>query len=86
MKAIKYASLFVALAALTACETPTNTNTNINRTNVNAANTVNANAAPTAQTLTEVPRPQSITAMMAQRGLCGPTMLPPLRTHAWKRS
>jgi hypothetical protein len=68
MKAIKYASLFVALAALTACETPTNTNTNINRTNVNAANTVNANAAPTAQTLAEVPRPQKISDEMKTRG------------------
>jgi hypothetical protein len=69
MKAIKYISLFVALTALTACETATNTTTNtytnVNRTNINAAN---ANAAPTAQTLTEVPRPQKISDEMKMRG------------------
>ncbi len=68
MKIIKYATLLVAFAALTACETATNTNTNANRTNINAANMTNTNAAPTAQTLTEVPRPQKISDEMKTRG------------------
>jgi hypothetical protein len=68
MKIIKYTSLLVTLAALTACDTATNTNTNANRTNINAANTANTNAAPTAQTLTEVPRPPKIADEMKTRG------------------
>lgn len=67
MKLLKISSLFlIALAALTACDTPTNTPTNMTRTNVNAANT-NAST-PAAQTLTEVPRPQKISDMMKERG------------------
>ena len=71
MKSIKFASLLIALAAVSACETPTNTttNTNSNRANVaNAANAVSTNAAPTAQNLTEVPRPKKIEDEMATRG------------------
>ncbi len=71
MKSIKFASLLIALAAVSACETPTNTttNTNSNRANVaNAANAVNTNAAPTAQNLTETPRPKKIEDEMATRG------------------
>lgn len=71
MKPIKILSLFIALAALTACGTQTNTNTNTNQTNANAANTANTantNAAPQAQNLTEVPRPQKISDQMKERG------------------
>jgi len=69
MKSIKYTLLLAtALAALTACETPTNTTTNTNRMNTNAANTANTNAAPTAQNLAEVPRPQKIADEMKTRG------------------
>ena len=71
MKSIKFLTLLFTLAALTACETQTNTNTNVNRTNANAANaanTANMNAAPTAQTLSEVPRPQKISDEMKTRG------------------
>lgn len=56
----------MAFAALTACETATtNTNTNTNRAGTNTANT---NSAPTAQNLTEVPRPQKIADQMKERG------------------
>jgi hypothetical protein len=65
MKSTKIFTLLVALAALTACETQTNTNTNSNRTNTNAVNT---NAAPTAQTLSEVSRPPKISDEMKTRG------------------
>ena len=71
MKSINFLSLIVTLAALTACGTPTNTSTNTSRANVNAANTANAtniNAAPTAQNLSEVPRPQKIQDEMKTRG------------------
>jgi len=72
MKSIKFLSLIIALATLTACETPpTNTNTNANRTNANAANTTNTantNAAPTTQTLTEILRPQKVQDEMKTRG------------------
>jgi hypothetical protein len=68
MKSVIYASLIVAVAALTACETPTNTATNTNRTNTNATNTANTNAAPAVQTLSEVPRPQKIADEMKTRG------------------
>nr|MBA3601570.1 hypothetical protein [Acidobacteriota bacterium] len=61
MKSIKIFTLLVALAALTACETQTNTNTN-------ATNAANTSAAPTAQTLAEVPRPQKISDEMKTRG------------------
>jgi hypothetical protein len=71
MKLIKLLSFSVALAALTACSTPTNTN--VNQTNTNAANAANINAAntnsaPAVQTLTEVPRPQKIADQMKERG------------------
>lgn len=63
MKFTKLSIVVLAFAALTACETATNTNTN--RTNTNTANT---NSAPTAQNLSEVPRPQKIADMMKERG------------------
>jgi hypothetical protein len=71
MKSIKFATLLIALAAVSACETPTNTttNTNSNRANAaNTANTANVNSAPTAQNLTETPRPKKIEDEMATRG------------------
>ena len=68
MKSIKFLTLLAALAILTACETQTNTSTNGNRTNSNTTNTGNTNAAPTVQTLTEVPRPQKISDEMKTRG------------------
>ena len=61
MKSIKIFTLLVALAALTACETQTNTN-------ANATNAANTSSAPTAQTLAEVPRPQKISDEMKTRG------------------
>lgn len=66
MKFTKLSVFLIALAALTACETAMNTN----RANTNTANTnsANANSAPTAQTLTEVPRPQKIADQMKERG------------------
>ncbi len=67
MKLIKHLSLLIALAALTACETPTNTTTNTT-TNTNRTNTANTNAAPVAQNLTEVPRPEKIADDMKTRG------------------
>ena len=66
MKSIKFLSLLALLAAVSACETPTNTNTN--RANVNSANAANTNSAPTAQNLTEVPRPKKIEDQMKERG------------------
>lgn len=65
MKFTKLSIAVLAFAALTACETATNTNTN--RANTN---TVNTNSAPavTAQNLSEVPRPQKIADMMKERG------------------
>ena len=68
MKSVKILSLALALATLTACETPTNTTTNANRANANAANVANINAAPTVQTLSEVPRPQKVSDQMKERG------------------
>ena len=66
MKFIKLSIALLAFAALTACETATtNTNTNTNRAGTNTANT---NSAPTAQNLTEVPRPQKIADQMKERG------------------
>ncbi len=63
MKITKLSIAIIIFAALTACETPTNTNTN--RANVNTANT---NSSPTVQNLSEVPRPQKIADMMKERG------------------
>lgn len=68
MKSMKLLSLLALLAAVSACETPTNTNINANRANVNSANAANANSAPTAQNLTEVPRPKKIEDEMTTRG------------------
>ncbi len=68
MKSAKLFILLTAFAALTACETATNTNTNANRTNANMANAANTNTAPTVQTLSEVPRPQKIQDEMKMRG------------------
>lgn len=69
MKSIKFLTLLLALAVLTACDTKTsvnvNANLNISRTNANGANT---NGAPGAQNLTEVPRPQKIADEMKTRG------------------
>jgi hypothetical protein len=72
MKFTKLSAFLFAVAAFAACGAPaTNTNTNANG-NANAGN-VNANAntnanASTVQNLSEVPRPQKIQDMMAQRG------------------
>ncbi len=71
MKSLKFLTLVVALAALTACEPAANTNTNANAsrtTNVAVSNNSNANSAPAAQTLTEVPRPSKIEDQMKERG------------------
>ncbi len=65
MKSIKFTTLLFALAIFSACEAPTNTNTNANRTNANTANT---NSASAAQNLSEVPRPKKIEDEMATRG------------------
>ena len=59
MKSIKFLSFAIALAALTACGTTTN---------INQTNTANTNAAPPAQTLSEVQRPQKIDDEMKTRG------------------
>lgn len=64
---MRYTILLVvitALAFLTACQQPANTNTNLNRANANAEN---ANTSAT-QNLTEGARPQKISDMMAGRG------------------
>jgi hypothetical protein len=72
MKFTKLSAFLFAVAAFAACGAPaTNTNTNANG-NANAGN-ANANAntnanASTVQNLSEVPRPQKIQDMMAQRG------------------
>ena len=68
MKSIKFLSLLIALAALTACNTQVNVNgnLNINRANANVAG-ANSTAANT-QTLSEVPRPQKIADEMKTRG------------------
>jgi len=67
MKLTKLSIAVLACAALTACETGTNTTTNTNGTNTNAANT-NSAAPAAAQNLSEVPRPKTIADQMAQRG------------------
>jgi hypothetical protein len=67
MKLTKLSIALAGFAALTACQT-TPTNTNAPANNVNAVNSAN-NAAPAVQNLSEVPRPQKITAMMADRGM-----------------
>jgi hypothetical protein len=70
MKFTKLFAFLFAVGALAACGAPaTNTNINTNGNgNTNAAN-VNTNTNVAAvQTLTEVPRPQKITDMTAQRG------------------
>ncbi len=68
MKSVKLFIFLVALAAFSACATSTtNTNANTN-SNANLTNTANVNTKPTAQNLTEVPRPQKIQDEMATRG------------------
>ena len=67
MKFTKLITLFIALAVFSACEPAANTNTNSNANRTNA-NTANVNSSPTAQVLTEVPRPEKIAAMMKERG------------------
>ena len=72
MKFTKLFAFLFAVSLFAACGAPAaniNTNGNINGSgNTNAAN-VNTNTnVSTAQTLTEVPRPQKIAEMMAQRG------------------
>lgn len=69
MKFTKLFVLLTALGILAACGTPgTDADTNGNRViRVDNVNT-NTNATPATQTLSEVPRPQKITDMMAQRG------------------
>ena len=69
MKSIKFLSLLIAFAAVSACDPNPNVNFNrANTSNVNATNSANINAAPTAQNLTEVPRPQKIEDQMKERG------------------
>ena len=69
MKSIKFLSLLIAFAAVSACDPNPNVNSNrANTSNVNATNSANINAAPTAQNLTEVPRPQKIEDQMKERG------------------
>ncbi|MDQ3062687.1 MAG: hypothetical protein M3R14_07465 [Acidobacteriota bacterium] len=68
MKSAKLFIFLIALAAFSACATSTtNTNANTN-SNANLTNTTNVNTKPTAQNLTEVPRPQKIQDEMATRG------------------
>ncbi|MBA4122256.1 MAG: hypothetical protein H0X72_07315 [Acidobacteria bacterium] len=68
MKSAKLFIFLVALAAFSACATSTtNTNANTNN-NANLTNTANVNTKPTAQNLTEVPRPQKIQDEMTTRG------------------
>ncbi|MDQ3748711.1 MAG: hypothetical protein M3367_06840 [Acidobacteriota bacterium] len=68
MKSAKLFIFLVALAAFSACATSTtNTNANTN-SNANLTNTGLVNTKPTAQYLTEVPRPQKIQEQMATRG------------------
>jgi len=68
MKLAKLFIFLVALAAFSACATST-TNTNAKPNgNGNLTNATNVNAKPTAQNLTEVPRPQKIQEQMATRG------------------
>ena len=67
MKFTKLSIATFAFAALSACAPANNTNTDANRVNTNTANT-NSAASPTAQNLTEVPRPQKIADMMKERG------------------
>jgi hypothetical protein len=67
MKFTKLSIALAALAALAACQTsPTDTN-NANAANNAANSAVNANAS-TVQNLSEVPRPQKLVQMSAQRG------------------
>jgi len=69
MKSIKFISLLIALAALTACQQPSTPNVNPNSNAKPNTNATNANAtAPTAQTLSEVSRPQKIQDEMKTRG------------------
>ena len=70
MKLTKFFLFAGAVAALTACQTTPTPTTNVttNVAAVNAANTANTNAAPAAQNLTEVPRPQKIADEMNARG------------------
>jgi len=70
MKSIKFLTLIAALAALTACQQPEPTTSNVNPNSYGKtpANTANTNAAPATQTLTEVPRPQKISDQTKERG------------------
>ncbi len=68
MKSAKLFIFLVALTAFSACATSTtNTNANTN-SNANLTNTGLVNTKPTAQNLTEVPRPRKIQDEMATRG------------------
>ena len=67
MKFTKLFAFLFAVAAFAACGVPANTNINTNG-NMNVSNVNTSTAASVAQTLTEVPRPQKITDMTAQRG------------------
>jgi hypothetical protein len=69
MKFTKLFAFLFAVAAFAACGAPaTNTNRNINSNFNRPVDDVNASPASTAQTLSEVPRPQKIQDTMAQRG------------------
>ena len=70
MNFVKLSVFLSAVALFAACSPPSgNTvlspNTNTNSTN---ANSMNSNSAPTAQNLSEVPRPQKIADQMKERG------------------
>ncbi len=68
MKLTKIFILAGMVAVFSACEAPRTNTTNTAAdlmVNVNAANT---NAAPAAQNLSEMPRPQTIAGMMKERG------------------
>ena len=65
MKITKLSIAIIASAALAACSTPA-TNEHSNHSNMNMSNT--NSASPSAQNLSEVPRPKTIADQMAQRG------------------
>ncbi|HEY8563253.1 MAG TPA: hypothetical protein VIL74_22940 [Pyrinomonadaceae bacterium] len=68
MKITKLSIAIIAFAVLAACTSPaTNEHSNMDHSNMNAANS-NSAPAGAAQNLSEVPRPQKIADMMAQRG------------------
>src|SRR5215204_4611198 len=70
MKFIKTTVFLSAVALFAACQPPAgntvlDSNKNTNSTNANSSN---SNSAPTAENLSEVPRPQKIADQMKERG------------------